>query len=308
MDVERSRDDTEVGLVDVVVGIDGSPASISALRWAVAEASPRGRVHAVHVVELTEELALDAVQVDSVRVRHRREETLREVWIARAVHGDSSIVEPTVREGHVADELVRVAEEVGAEAVVVGHHAQPHLGPQLVGHVTAALLHGADRPVVVVPLDWTAERTEGRPVAVGVGVSKGTRSAIRWVMEHPRYCRDGMILAHALGPRTVFRPDGWLDVLAYHLDPKMVPTWVEEDLLELADQLRRETGVDVDVEVSVQPGRIGARLVEAGAGAELLVVGRGEPAFIRGRTIAPYLRHAIAHAPCPVVVVPADEE
>lgn len=309
MDVERSRDGTEHGLSDVVVGIDGSAASITALRWAADAVSPSGRIHAVHVLVPAEELAVDAAQGDSVRLRHRREEQLRDVWVPAAVGVErGSVVEWSVREGHVAAELLRLAAESGAEALVVGHHARPHLGPQLVGHVTAAALRDADRPVVVVPLDWSPERTEGRPVVVGVGVSKGTRSAIRWVMEHPRLCRSGMILAHALGPRTLFRNDGWLDVLAYHLDPTVLPTWVEEDLLELADQLRRETGSDVDVAVSVQPGRTGARLVEAGEGAGLLVVGRGEPPFVRSRTIAPYLRHAIAHAPCPVVVVPAREE
>lgn len=300
MGAEPSLDETGRSLDVVVVGLDGSSASITALRWATTQVSPRGRVHAVHVV-VPSEASRAADAAASAR------SSLREVWIPTAVD-DSSCVTPSVRTGDVAEELLRCAAEVGARFVVVGHRARSHLGAQLVGHVTAALLHAADRPIVIVPFDWTPAHTDGRPVAVGVGVSKGTLSALRWTMEHPQYCENGMILAHARGPRSVFRADGWLDVLAYHLDPTVLPSWLEQDLLELAEQIRAETGADVDVAVSVHPGRTGARLVEAGGAASLLVVGRGEPPFVRTRTIAPYLRHAIVHAPCPIVVVPAAEE
>jgi nucleotide-binding universal stress UspA family protein len=117
----------------------------------------------------------------------------------------------------------------------------------------------------------------------------------------------GLSLVHAHGPRTVFRPDGVLDVLAYHLDPGVLPSWVEADLLELAEQVRDAAGVDVDLRLVVRPGRTGPTLVEAGEGAQLLVVGRGEPPFVRRHALAPYLRHALVHASCPVAVVPAPE-
>lgn len=305
-------------LEHVVVGLDGSAASNDALRWAVAHVGDAGRVAAVHVVVPTEELALDAALGDSVRLVRHREAELRDVWIPEATGDDHSgdddsgddhcLIEPIVREGHVAEQLLRVAADREADAVVVGHHAQARLGPQLVGHVTATLLHTADLPVVIVPLDWAPEHTMGRPVAVGVGVSRGTRAALRWAMSQPELTRHGLTLAHAHGPRSMFRPDGWLDVLAYHLDPTVLPGWIERDLAELAEQLGEETGTDVEVVVSVQPGRTGPRLVEAGATASLLVMGRGEPPFIRNHALAPYLRHAIAHAPCPVAVIPADVE
>lgn len=286
---DRIPEESAQGMADLVVGVDGSPASAVALRWAVDQIGPGGRVHTAQVVGSADE-------------------ALAERWVTDALSGASGAqVESVVREGSVADELVRLGDEVAADAIVVGHHSQLRHGPQLVGHVTAKLLHGADRPVIVVPLDWDPARTGDRPAAVGVGVSRGTEAALRWVLNRPGLVRHGLLLVHAYGPRSLFRPDGWLDVLAYHLDPNVLPTWVERDVLDLAEQMQAETGTDVEVEVSVHPGRTGARLVEAGSSAGLLVVGRGEPAFIRSHTIAPYLRHAIAHAPCPVVVVPAPE-
>lgn len=296
MSPEPSLEQTERGLDELVVALDGSPASITALRWAVAQRSSGGVVHAVHVVA-----GQGTVDPDEGRL-------LREAWVPAAVGADHSAVVPVVLQGDVASELIAHGDAIDADAIVVGHHERAHLGPQLVGHVTADLLHDADRPVVIVPNDWSPAHTDGRPVAVGVGVSKGTRTAVRWAMEHPRHNAAGIVLAHAHGPRSIFRPDGWLDVLAYHLDPTVLREWVEQDLLELAEQLRAETDADVEVSVAVAPGRTGAHLVEAGERASLLVVGRGEPPFIRSRTIAPYLRHAIVHAPCPIVVVPADDD
>jgi hypothetical protein len=39
----------------------------------------------------------------------------------------------------------------------------------------------------------------------------------------------------------------------------------------------------------------------------LLVIGRSEPPFVGQHVMAPYLHHALAHAPCPIAVVPVDE-
>ena len=215
-------------------------------------------------------------------------------------------VEDSLGDRSVAATLLETADEIGAEAVVVGHHMVAR--PQLVGHVTGSLLHDSAIPVVIVPSDWSSDRTDGRPVAIGVGVSRGTRAALEWVLGHVGLCADGLLLVHAHGLRSVFRPEGWLDAVAYHLDPTVLSEWIEDDLADLAQQMRREAGIEVDIAVSVRPGRTGARLVDAGAGASMLVIGRGEPPFIRSHTIAPYLRHAIVHAPCPVVVAPAAQE
>jgi nucleotide-binding universal stress UspA family protein len=294
-------------LRDVVVGADGSNESIVALRWACNKIVEGGQLHAVHVVAPVEELAVDAALGDSVKLQHLRERDLRDVWIPQAL-GDQPVaidVTPTLREGAVADELMKVADEVDAEAIVVGHHARARHAPQLVGHVTATLLRESERPIIIVPREWAPDETIAQPVAVGVGVAGGTQAALRWAMSHQLLEHVGLLLVHAHGPRTLFRTGGWLDVLAYHLDPAVLPGWVEQDLLDLADDLRDRTGTHVDVAVSVRPGRIGARLVEAGMTASMLVIGRGEPPFIRNHAIAPYLRHAIVHAPCPIVVVPA---
>jgi nucleotide-binding universal stress UspA family protein len=50
----------------------------------------------------------------------------------------------------VADTIVRVARERGAQAIVVGAHNQGALSAMLVGSTSRDVIHRADRPVVVV--------------------------------------------------------------------------------------------------------------------------------------------------------------
>lgn len=244
----------------VVVGSDGSLASLAAERWASAHvASPE-----------------DVVVVD------RRSDDV------------DVVVEALLDEAHAG----------GAVAVVVGHEPRERFGAGLVGKTTTQLLQAARCPVIIVPASWDPSVTSGRPVAVGVGVARGTRAAVAWIRGQLGLARDGLLLVHALGPRSLFRPDGWLDAVAYHLDASIVPSWIEQDLDDLAERIVDESGIDLEVDVLVGLGPTGSRLLEAAGTASLLVVGRGEPTFVREHVMAPYLRRAITHAPCPIVVVP----
>ena len=294
----------------VMVGMNGSSASAAAARWAAATVPPGGELHAVHIIGAGEELLVDAATGDSVAYRHRLEAELDGPWLesVRDAPIDIRSRVDAVQEGSVADALLRAAAAVDADVVVVGHHPHPRLGPQLVGHVTRDLLRHSSRPVVVVPDGWDPLVNAASPVVVGVGVAGCTEAAIRWAIARSQAANTGLSLVHALGHRSLFRANGILDVLAFHLDPSVLPTWVEEDLTALAERVRDETGehTEIDVTVAVEPGHIGQVLVEAGHTAQLLVIGRGEPPFVGHRVIAPYLRHALVNAPCPVAVIPAD--
>lgn len=283
-------DATGIRLLEALVGFDGSEAAQAALRWAAANVDPDiGAVRMVTVLDRSDDFRIEAALAPPpggpfpVRVSHRT----------------------CFDDGNPADLLLECAADHAVDVVVLGHRPDERFGTRVVGQVVAHALRRADRPVVIVPHDWTPERSAGRPTALGVGVAAGTEAALRWLLAHPGFVADGLVLAHALGPRSLFRPDGWLDVVAYHLDPTVLPGWVEADLLDLAERVKAASGTEVDVTVSVEPGRTGARLVEVGESAGLLVIGRGEPPFLREHVLAPYLRHAVVHAPCPIVVVPA---
>ncbi|MDJ0770168.1 MAG: universal stress protein [Ilumatobacter sp.] len=287
----------------LVVGLDGSDESMVALRWAAAALQPGGNLHAVHVVSAMGELAADAVMGDSVSFRHHREDEL-DRWL-EPLDDDECEVEGRVVEGTPAPELLAAAAHLEPDAIVVGHHPKSRFGPQLVGSVTAELLRETECPVIVVPGTWDPQSAADAPIVVGVGVGEATHAAIRFGLSMALDTGAGLSLVHALGPRSMFRPDGMLDVLAYYVDPSLLPQWVEEDLWETASEIEASTEHGVEMSLTVERGRIGHKLLQAGEHAQLLVIGRGEPPF-RGRTMAPFLHRALTHATCPIAVVPVE--
>jgi nucleotide-binding universal stress UspA family protein len=153
----------------VVIGYDGSDAADHALREAGKLLSGR-RALVVTVwkqglgFELMELPAatvgmpattLDvrtALEIDrelaasSERLAQKGAELARDAGFADA-EGLAVADDPDVS---VADTIVRVARERGAQAIVVGAHNQGALSEMLLGSTSRAVIHRADRPVVVV--------------------------------------------------------------------------------------------------------------------------------------------------------------
>lgn len=125
----------------VVVGVDRSDESASALRHALAFARDLRRpLTVVHAVGLLEEGGYrPAPSVDEM------------VEAARAAVGADEVSVDVVREdGPAADVLVRCAAETGAAYVVVGRRGMGD-APRPLGSVSEHVLGRAACPVVVVP-------------------------------------------------------------------------------------------------------------------------------------------------------------
>jgi nucleotide-binding universal stress UspA family protein len=152
--VVRARDNvvsltTERRTPRIVVGIDESEASRTALHWAVSEARAVGAaIDAVHTWQLPYAASYPfttvPMQVDEVESMARRllDEAVGSVTAAD-VH-----IDPILVSGAPAPTLLDVAK--GADLVVVGAHNGNYAG-MLLGSVTQKLLHHAECPVVVVP-------------------------------------------------------------------------------------------------------------------------------------------------------------
>lgn len=287
---------------DVVVGVDGSAESLAALAWATEVAGPDGVVYARAVVSPTLALAAAAGQYDPSKLLAHVEFDLTNAWAADAIEQGRTVVCDVV-EDDPADALLRRADDLDADLLVVGVHAKPALAPRTVGRVTTKLIQHARVPLVVVdaatPIDPTAPPT----VVVGAGHGSATRAAIDWAAAYSERSGTALRLVRSIPHRPVFGVDGLLGVAAFYIDPHLLVEWATEDLLRFADEIQDSTVSDVTISESVEFGSPGPRLVEAGAGASLLVIGRHE----RSRDGGPMplaLHHVLTHAPCPVVVVP----
>ncbi|HSL73303.1 MAG TPA: universal stress protein [Ilumatobacteraceae bacterium] len=212
----------------------------------------------------------------------------------RAVH---------VAEGAVADELERIADDCGADLIVVGMHAQRRRVLRTLGPVVGTLLRCAKRPVAVVAEQPAAPGPAGS-VVVGIGQSAATERAVRWAAAFAAHQGVRLELVRALPHRPVFRPDGLLDLLAFYIDPAMAAEWAAQDIEAFVAEVDRSTNSEVAVDWSVPPGRPGPVLVEAGDHAQLLVIGIHDRTGTDGNEVPSWCRHVLLHAPCPVVFVP----
>jgi nucleotide-binding universal stress UspA family protein len=149
----------------IVVGVDGSPCSEKALRWAITQARATGAgIEAVATWQdpMSSDFSFGITPVfyDNDDWAAITEKGLQES-VARALDGQGSPVEIVTRvvQGHPAQVLLDAA--VGARMLVVGSRGHGTLAGMLLGSVSQHCVQHAPCPVVVVPAD--APITEIRP-------------------------------------------------------------------------------------------------------------------------------------------------
>ena len=132
---------------DLVVGIDGSHASEAALRWAIDLVRDVGAD--VTAVFAHDPLADSYPHPDLDNWLYHGEAAVRsELERARDDAIDVDLVRPP---GKPDDVLGRVADVVGAAAIIVGTRGLGGFHDRIVGGVPMRLVERATRPVIVVP-------------------------------------------------------------------------------------------------------------------------------------------------------------
>ncbi|RFC74402.1 universal stress protein [Streptomyces sp. AcE210] len=133
----------------MVVGVDGSPSSRAALRWAVRYAGlVGGRVEAVSAWEVAGMASWSAPAVDTDFDEGEAERGLVEE--VRAVLGEdgANLVHERLVRGNAAEVLVDAAE--GAEMLVVGSRGHGGFRRALLGSVSQQVAHHAPCPVTII--------------------------------------------------------------------------------------------------------------------------------------------------------------
>ena len=106
----------------------------------------------------------------------------------------------------------------------------------------------------------------------------------------------------------MFQIDGWLSFVASYIDPAMRDQWTREDLDEFARLAKSATPADIEIATAVLRGLPATQLVDESERASLLVIGQHRTWGRGSHHVAQPLHHALTHAQCPVVVVPAVDE
>lgn len=293
---------------EVVVGVDGSPASLHAVDWAAEEARVRGAslrvVHAFIWPLLHVPLGPAPMAPPDAGLRN---EALRVLGDAadrarRSVPGLE--VTTDLRESAPAPALIGASQ--GAELLVVGNRGLGGFSGLLLGSVGVQVSGHAACPVVVVRgREGTALAPAGPgEVLVGVDGSEQSHLAVGFGFAYAARRGLGVAAVHAVRPG---RPEG-VEPSAF-ADPAVPgggdPAGAQARLLAEALVGWREKYPDVPVRSALVPGRPAEALLRQAATASLVVVGaRGRGGFA-GLLLGSVSQALLHHAPVPVAVVRA---
>ncbi|MFH9589620.1 universal stress protein [Streptomyces luteogriseus] len=285
----------------LTVGLDGSPESLAAARWAADEAEKRKlTLRLLHAWPL---LAPEPARVPS--------EVDQNYWAKRLVHTAQaelqarhpglSVIGSLVAED-AENALVQAASE--SEALVLGSRGLESVASYFLGDVSMPVVARAQRPVVLVRADTGEEGpvpAPGSRVVVALKLRDSSESLLDFAF-HTAAARGVSLLA--VHGRSV----------PLHA---RVPWGVDHDVTEemkrdaqkhLSMALRpwREKYPQVDVADSIRLASPAKAVVQAAEGAVLLVVGRREHRPGLAPHLGPVAQAAIHHGRCPVAVVPHD--
>jgi len=294
----------------IAVGYDGSESAGTALDWAAAQAErhnlPLSVVTVVDYVGMLPGVygpsSPTLFQEEAKEIAERGEQRAR-----KSAASIDIITEPAV--GQVAENLIRLS--ASADRLVVGNRGHGEVSGTLLGSVGFAVSAHAHCPVVVVRGDTTAPGPQ-RPVMVGVDDSPGARAALRYAADRAAEAGAPLIVA------TTYRllsPQVWAEYGPYYSEATaQAPTYdamARENAAKVASaaaQQATEQHPNLTVRESVSTGSPAHELVRNAGNCALLVVGtRGHGGFA-GLLLGSVSHDVIHSAPCPVAIIPTEEQ
>ncbi|MEU2872205.1 universal stress protein [Streptomyces olivoreticuli] len=281
----------------ITVGLDGSPESRSAALWAAREAQLRHRTLRM----------LHAWILLSPAAKEGTAEGDRNYWAKKIVDDAQQEIHKYFPGLPVVEDLV--AEEPGtalltaaaeSQMLVLGSRGMSPIAAYFLGDIGLHVVARATTPVVLVRAGEDAGETP--PVQGDVVLGLGLHGPCDRLFEFAfdAAARRGVSVRAVHGrslPAQAYAPWG--------IDPDMAEELAADARKTLGDALRpwraKFPAVDVTETVHLEsPARV---LVQAAAGAALLVTGRRQKRSALAPPIGPVLQAALHHAPCPVAVV-----
>jgi nucleotide-binding universal stress UspA family protein len=141
----------------------------------------------------------------------------------------------------------------------------------------------------------------GATIVVGVDGSEGSRRALRWAAEEAGLRQASLLVV------TVWQYPVFTTIPAFGVMPpsEEMSREAEAGLRALLGEENLVGRDDLTVLESIMQGPAAPALLDAAADADLLVLGsRGHGGF-KGLLLGSVSQACVAHAPCPVVIVPA---
>lgn len=280
----------------VVVGVDGSPASESAITWAARQAAlHKQKLTLVHVVPYVtaytwyEVVAVDELQRKAVERGHKIVRTARD--LAEKIGDGELAIGERVEEGHAVSVLIEMSKN--ATTVVVGTRGLGALGRAVLGSISSGLLHHAHCPVAVVHEPDGGTPTDVGPVVVGVDGSATSERAVAIAFDEASRREADLVAVHVWSDPTYYAfPDE---------DRLVIQPQADEVLAErLAGW--QEKYPDVTVKRVVVGGQPAHQVVTHAESAQLIVVGSHGRGGFTGMLLGSVSSAVVQEARVPVIV------
>ena len=287
----------------IVVGVDGSPSSSTAVRWAAREAAMRHvPLSLIHVIERPPwgllALGGGAVQPPSETQEWQRTEGAEVISAAVKIATDStqdrSIPDLQAEVYFSATGPTLYEFSTQAQMIVVGSRGHSTVGRVLLGSVSTGLIHHARCPVAVVHGGAQAASPHSQlPVLVGIDGSPASESATAIAFEEASWRGVELIAMHAWSDLHVSETagDDWLNLQA-----------VGEEAL--AERLAgwQERFPDVVVQRRIVLDGPALHLLEAAESSQLVVVGSHGRGGFAGMLLGSVSTAVAQAAQVPVIV------
>ncbi|SNS56925.1 universal stress protein [Rhodococcoides kyotonense] len=281
-----------------VVGVDDSPASLGAVRWAAADSASHTAtlvlVHADPGIEgsFSDAINLRGGMVSSARARARS--TLdRSCIAAESVAGESLSVDKVLAAGRPADVLTEYAQDarmvvVGSKAV--GSRGAGGLARGVLGSVCDHVAAHAQCPVVRVPEGYwqSGHDPSSLPVVVGLDISVNNDAILTVAFDQAARRGVGLRVVHARANAE------------YRLDPgPPVESWLTDITAPWA---ARYPGIPITT--AVVTDKAPHAIVEESGHAQVIVVGAPSRGTFSAVFAGSTSRAVLHHSSVPTIVVP----
>jgi nucleotide-binding universal stress UspA family protein len=285
----------------VTVGLDGSPESLAAARWAADEAEkrelPLRLLHAWPM--LAPEPPRAAAEVDQNYWAKRLVHTVQAELQAR--HPGLSVVGNLVADD-AQSALLQAASE--SEITVLGSRGLESTESYFMGDISMPVVARAEGPVVLVRADPGERETapdSGSPVVVALKLHGSSDGLLEFAFRTA--AARGVPLLAVHGRSVPFHAH-----VPWGVDHGVTEEMTREAHEEASKTLHRwrEKYPRVEVADSILLESPAKAVVRSAEGAALLVVGRRRHRHGLARHLGPVAHAAIHHGRCPVAVVPHD--
>ncbi|HTX95367.1 MAG TPA: universal stress protein [Mycobacterium sp.] len=284
----------------ILVGIDGSTAALSAVRWAARNAALRNVPLAlVHVVDaaLPEWFGVAALAGSGQGQQQRASDFISSaIKVAEETIGDCDRVQIDSNVFHAVTVPTLVGLSTEVEMVVVGRGGA--FARSFLGSVSSSLVYHAHCPVAVIHDDTAVIGGVARaPVLVGIDGSPASELATAIAFEEASRRGVGLMALHAWtdprvsGSKGAFQDSKWDAALS-----------AEE--ATLAERLAgwHERYPDVGIRRRIEIGDPARCLIEASEQAQLMVVGSHGCSRFSGRLLGSVGAAVVNRAKIPVIV------